>query len=125
MLKNICNYSAIILLSLVVLAGTAVAGKNPHKAEPVKVNGQNKFYNKIMTKESPQSYSVTVKEGQETAVKIHSKEGVSVRIHLPNGEIKEYSSEKYFNLEFHAAGEYVIELNSNIGAQYTLKVSAN
>ena len=126
MLKNICNHSAILLLSIAVLAGP-VAANNPHKSEPVKVDGEksSNFYNKLLTRENPQSYSVTVQEGQEKSVRIHSKEGVSVRLRLPNGDVKEYASEKYFNLEFHAAGEYVVELNTEVFSQYTLKVAAN
>ena len=122
MLKNICNYSALLLLTLVVLAGAVSA--NPHKYGPVKVEGKaSGFYNKFLTVKNPQSYSVSVKEGQETNVKIHSNEGVSVKLYLPNGEVREYKDEKYFNLEFHAAGDYVIELNSSSLSKYTLKAS--
>jgi hypothetical protein len=122
MIKKICNYSAIILLSLVILAGAVSA--NPHKYGPVKVEGKSfSFYNKFLTVKNPQSYSLTVKEGQQTNVRIQSNEGVSVKLYLPGGEIKEYRDEKYFNLEFNAAGEYVIELNSASLSKYILKAS--
>src|SRR5215213_10148340 len=112
MIKNICNYSAIILLSLVVMAGAVSASS--HKLGPVKVeNKAFSFFNKFLTSKTPQAYSVTVKEGQKTNVKISSKEGVSVKLYLPDGGIKEYKNEEFLDLQFHAAGEYVIELNSS------------
>jgi hypothetical protein len=124
MLKNICNYSAIMLLSLVVMAGAVSA--NPHKYGPLKVEDKAfNYFNKFLTSKTPQAYSLTVKEGQETDVKIHSNEGVSVKLYLPDGEVREYKNEKFLKLEFHAAGEYVIELNSSVISQYTLKVSSN
>ena len=122
MLKNICNYSAIILLSLVVL--TSAASANSHKFGPVKIESKEfSFFNKFVTVKKPQSYSVTIKEGEETNIKIRSNEGVSVKLYLPDGEVKEYKDEKYFNLEFHAAGEYVIELQSISVSKYTLQAS--
>ncbi|SRR5215204_1999568 len=127
MLKNICTYSALILLSLVVLA-SAVSANSPktdsHRFGPAKIDRKSSgFYNKFLTIGTPQSYSVTVKEGEETTVKIHSDEGVSVKLYLPNGEVKEYREEKNFSLEFRAAGEYVIELQSSNFSKYTLNAS--
>ena len=124
MIKNICNYSAIVLLTLVVMAGAVSA--NPHRYGPLKIDDKAfNYFNKFVTRKTPQSYSITVKDGQATNVKINSKEGVSVKLYLPDGGVKEYRDEKFFNFEFHAAGEYVIELNSPVISQYTLKVSSN
>jgi hypothetical protein len=121
MIKNICNYSAIILLTLVMTAGAVSA--NTHRFGPVKVEDKPfSFFNKFLTSKTPQAYSVTVKEGQETNVKIKSKEGVAVKLYLPDGSVKEYRGEKFLDFTFHAAGEYVVELNSSEIAQYTLKV---
>ena len=122
MLKNICNYSAIFLLSLVVL--TSAASANSHKFGPVRIeNKEFSFFSKFLTVKNPQSYSVTVKDGEETNVKIRSNDGVSVKLYLPDGEVKEYKNEKYFNLEFRAAGEYVIELQSISVTKYTLQAA--
>ena len=123
MLKNICNYSAIVLLSLVVLTGAASA--NSHQFGPEKIDGQAySFFNKFLGVKNPQSYSITLKEGEQTNIKIRSNEGVSVKLYLPDGEVKEFKSEKYFNLEFRAAGEYVVELHTVSLSKYTLEASA-
>jgi hypothetical protein len=119
MIKNICNYSAIILLSLVVMTGAVSA--NPHSG-PIKIeNTDSNFYSKFLTAKNPQSYGITVQDGQVTNVKIRSNEGVSIKIYMPDGEVKEYKNEKQYQLEFRAAGEYVIQLNSTGIAKYTLQ----
>ena len=119
MIKNICNYSAIVLLTLVVMAGAVSA--NPHNG-PVKVENKDfNYYSKFLTPKSPQSYGITVNDGQVTNVTIRSNEGVSIKIYMPDGEVKEYKNEKLFNLEFHAAGEYVIQLNSTGISKYSLQ----
>jgi hypothetical protein len=121
MLKKICNYSAIILLSLVVM--TVAVAANPH-TEPVKVEGKDfSFHSKFLTANNPQAYGITVKDGQVTNVKIRSNEGVSIKIFMPDGVVKEYKNEKQYNLEFHAAGEYIIQLNSTVISKYTLLTS--
>ena len=122
MLKNICNYSALFLLSL-VFAVSAVSA-NSHRFGPVKIEDKAfSFYTKFLTNGEPQSYSVTVKDGQQTTVKIKSDEGVSIKLYLPSGEVKEYREDKSFNLEFQAAGEYVVELHAANISKYTLKAS--
>jgi hypothetical protein len=119
MIKNICNYSAIILLSLVVM--TSAVSANPHNG-PVKIeNRDSNFYSRFLTAKNPQSYGIEVKDGQVTSVKIRSNEGVSIKIYMPDGEVKEYKNEKQYNLEFHAAGEYVIQLKAPGIAKYTLQ----
>ena len=119
MIKNICNYSAIILLSLVVL--TSAAAANPHNGSVKVENTDSSFYSKFLTANNPQSYGITVKDGQVTNVKIRSNEGVSIKIYMPDGEVKEYKNEKQYQLEFRAAGEYVIQLNSTGISKYTLQ----
>lgn len=127
MLKNICNYSALFLLSLVVLANTVSAGSvsaNSHRFGPVKIEDKAySFYSKFLTAGASESYSVTVKEGQQTTIKIRSNEGVSIKLYLPSGEVKEYKENKNYSLEFQAAGEYVIELHSTGISKYALKAS--
>ena len=127
MLKNICNYSALFLLSLAVLTSTVSAGSgsvNRHRFGPVRIeNKAFSYFNRFVTAKAPQSYSVTVKEGQETTVKIQSTEGVSIKLYLPGGEVRKYNEDKTFDLEFRAAGEYVIEVHTESFSKYTLKAS--
>jgi predicted membrane-bound dolichyl-phosphate-mannose-protein mannosyltransferase len=104
------------------MAGSVTA--DTHKFGPTRIEeNSSSFYSKFLTKQNPQSYGITVEESKKITVKIHSNEGVSVKIYLPDGGIKEYRSEKYFNFEFHAAGEYIIQLKSSEFSKYTLQVS--
>jgi hypothetical protein len=127
MLKNIRNYSALFLVSLVILTNAAFAGSISEKARGSElINVESKsynYFNRFLTAAAPQSYRLTVKDGEEKSVKIQSNEGVSIKLYLPNGEVKEYKEEKSFNLEFQTAGEYVVELQAASLSKYTLKVS--
>ena len=127
MLKNICNYSALLLLSMVVLANSVSAGavsKKSRGSELINVESKSyNYFNRFLSTGSPQSYKLTVKEGQETSVKIRSIEGVSIKLYLPGGEVKQYSEDKNFGLEFRAAGEYLIEVHSANFSKYTFKTS--
>jgi hypothetical protein len=104
---------------------SAVAAK-AHVSEPVRVEDKAfNYYNRFLTGKATQGYRITVKEGQKTTIKINSKEGVSIKLYLPDGTAKIYDNEKFFNFTLHAAGEYVVELNSPFFAQYSLNVFSN
>lgn len=127
MLKNICNYSALFLLSLVVSANTvsaSVISEKSRGSELINVESKSyNYFNRFLTAAAPQSYRLTVAGGEEKNVRIQSNEGVSIKIYLPTGEVKEYTENKSFNLEFQAAGEYVVELQSASLSKYTFKIS--
>jgi len=94
---------------------------NPHDSEPVKVEDKAfNFYSKFLTPRTPQGYGITVREGQTTNVKIRANEDLTIKIYMPDGEVKEYKNEKQYALEFHAAGEYVIQLSATEISKYTL-----
>ena len=126
MLKNIRNYSALFLLSLAVLANTVWAGTtHSHRFGPVKIDaGASGVYTKFLTAGQAQAYSITIREDRKTTVKIKSGEGVSIKLYLPSGEVKEYREDKSFNIEFQAAGEYVVEVHSASFSKYTLTASS-
>lgn len=128
MLRKICNYLAVIALSLVVAGNsvlahsTVVKGKNDVKSFKVEENKDFHLYREFLRGGGTHSYTIKVNAGEEVKIKIHASNGVSLKIQTPNGQTKNNSAEKYFEVKLNAEGEYVVELESLFVSQYTMEV---
>jgi len=128
MLRKICNYLAVVALSLVVsgnavLAGSTV-GKDSKTVKSVKVveEKDTHFYQAFLRTREKHSYTIKVKAGQKLKVKIHATESVALQIRTPGGQTQNSEAAKYFELKLDNEGEYVVEMQSPFFSQYMLEI---
>lgn len=128
MLRKICNYLAVIALSLAVTGNAALANssvtnnKNGYKA--VKVENDKAFhaYREFLRSGGKHSYTVKVEAGKDVLIKIKASNNVSLKIQTPDGQIKDNSAEKFFEIKLNTEGEYVVEIESLFVSQYSMEV---
>lgn len=127
MFRKICNYFAVISLSLIV-GGSALANpktlSNPAETKEVVVDVDkgSSFYNEFLVSGGKHAYTVKVEAGKQVKIRIHSSRAASLKIQTPNGETKSYSQDKYFDINLLSEGEYVVELSSLFISQYSVEV---
>jgi hypothetical protein len=127
MLRKVCNYLAVLALSLVVtgnavVANAAVVKRNGAKTVKVENDKNFHFYQEFLRGGGAHSYSIKVKAGEEVKVSIKATRGVSLKIQAPSGQTTTTKSEKQFEVKLSAEGEYTINLESGNVSQYTLEV---
>lgn len=128
MLRKICNYLAVIALSLAVTGNAALANssvtKNKNGYKAVKVENDKDFhaYREFLRSGGKHSYTVKVETGKEVVIKIKASNNVSLKIQTPDGQIKDNSAEKFFEIKLGTEGEYVVELESLFVSQYSMEV---
>lgn len=127
MFRKICNYAAILSLSLVFTNSAVFANYpllNTKKTKSVKVAENKRFsrYSTNIPNNEYHSYSVRAGSGKKSTVTIRTPLGVSVKIKTPSGEIKTYSENRFYRIELLSAGDYTIELSSNTVTSYSLEV---
>jgi len=130
MLRKICNYLVIIALSLIVTGNsvlansTVVKSRNEVKKVVVDDSKDFNFYKGVVPGSGKHSYTVKVEAGQEVQIKIHSANGVALKIQTPDGQVKNNSAEKFFEVRLKNEGEYVVELESLFTSQYSIEISS-
>lgn len=131
MLRKICNYLVIIALSLIVTGNSVLANstversKNEVKKVVVVDSKDFSYYRGFVSGSGKHSYTVKVETGQEVQIKIHSANGVALKIQTPDGKVKNNSTEKFFEVRLKSEGEYVIELESFSASLYSIEISPN
>jgi hypothetical protein len=125
MFRKISNYLAVLSLSVLV-GGSALAGPvgPTEKNEEVRVDETRNFnfYNEVIVSGGKHSYTVRVEAGKGVKVRFKGDKAATLKIKTPNGEVKSYSQDKFFELRLRGEGEYVIELESLFINQYSLEV---
>jgi hypothetical protein len=128
MLRKICNYLAIIALSLIVTGNSVIAhptvskGKRDVKQITVDDDKDFNFYNEFLSGGSKHSYTIKVEAGKEVKLKVRASKSVALNIQAPSGQTTKNAAEKYFEVRLSAPGEYTVELEALAIAQYSLEV---
>lgn len=127
MFRKICNYAAILSLSLVftgsaVFANYPLPNKNKTKSVKVAENKKFSFFNTIISNGENHSYSVKVESGKTSTIFIRTPVGVNVKVKTPTGETKTYSQNKFFEIKLHNEGTYEIEVEANSISRYSMEV---
>lgn len=128
MLRKFSNYLAVIALSLMVTGNTVLADsaslKKDAKVKTIAVDGSKEFhyYTEFLQSGGKHTYNIKVEAGKEVKVVLRSPKGVSMNIRKHNGEVKNYSAEKYFEVRLRTPGEYVLEVESLSISQYAMEV---
>ena len=125
MFRTICNYLAVLSLSLIV-GGSALANPLPTNTETmaIVVDETKNFssYNVFLLTGRKSSYTVKVEAGKEVRLRYSGTSATTLKIQTPDGQIKSFPQDKYFDIILRAEGEYVVELESLFISQYSLKV---
>jgi hypothetical protein len=129
MLRKICNYLAVIALSISVAGSTVLAnpsvGKNKGGYKTVTVENDKDFHlykEYLRSGGGKHSYTVKVEAGKEVKIKINASNNISLKIQAPDGHFSSKQAEKFFEIKLLNAGEYVIELESIFLSQYSMEV---
>ncbi len=129
MLRKICNYLAVIALSIAVSGSSVLAnpsvGKNKGGYKTVTVENDKDFHlyrEFLRSNGAKHSYTVKVEAGNEVKIKINASNNVSLKIQAPDGQFSSSAAEKFFEIKLSNAGEYVIELESLFVSQYSMEV---
>lgn len=129
MLRKICNYLAVIALSIAVAGSSVLAnpsvGKNKGGYKTVTVENDKDFhlYKEFLRSGGKHAYTVKVEAGKEVKIKVKASNNVSLNIQAPDGQFNSRNAEKFFEIKLSNAGEYVIELESLYVSQYSMEVS--
>lgn len=126
MFRKICNYMAVLSLSLAV-TGSALANpttdpKSPAKEVVVDVVKGGVFFTEIMTAGAKHAYTVKVEPGKQVRIKVRSDNKAALKVQIPGGESKTYGTDKFFDVKLLAEGEYVIEVSSLFISQYSIDI---
>lgn len=130
MLRKLCNYLAIIALSLFVGANSVLAGSNAvkDKTEYKKIfvddDKDFSFYNELIRADGRHTYQIKVEAGKEVRIKIRSLDGIALKIQSPGGQITENEAERFFDVKLTAEGTYTVELASLYLSQYSMEVKS-
>jgi len=130
MLRKICNYLVIIALALIVTGNSVSANssvltnKNEVRKVVVDDNKDFNYYKGFVSSTGKHSYTIKVDAGQEVQIKIRSANGVALKIQTPDGQIKNNSAEKFFEVRLKSEGEYVVELESFFASLYSMEISS-
>lgn len=130
MLRKICNYLAVIALSVAVTGSSVLAnpsvGKNKGGYKTVTVENDKDFhlYKEFLASGGKHAYTVKVEAGKELKIKVKSSNNVSLKIQAPDGQFNSPDAEKFFEINLATEGEYVIELESLFVSQYSMEVSS-
>lgn len=128
MLRKICNYLAVIALTVGVAGSSVLAnpsvGKNKgYKSVTVENDKDFHLYREYLRSNGGKhSYTVKVEAGREVKIKINASNSVSLKIQAPDGQFNSKQTEKFFEIKLSNAGEYVIELESLFVSQYSMEV---
>jgi hypothetical protein len=131
MLRKICNYLAVIALSLLVggnavfANSSTVKGKTENKKIFVDDNKDFSFYNEFIRGNGKHSYTVKVGAGEEVKIKLHSSKSVALKIQSPDGQTQNNAAQRHFEVKLGSEGVYVIEFESLYLSQYSLEISNN
>ena len=127
MFRKLCNYAAILSLSL-VFTGSSVLAKSPsskvNKMKTTNVSGNKKFnyYQKLITVGEDHSYKITVDQGKTAKILVKTPIGVSVKVKTPVGETKTYEENKAFEINISEAGVYEVILGTSTLSRYSMDV---
>lgn len=127
MFRKICNYLAVIALSMVVAGNSAANSNVPTVKSKVKsfstdVSKNQNFYSEHIAGGGRHSYSVKVEAGKQVKIKIHAENNVMLKITSPDGSVKTASADKFFEVALKAEGSYVVEIESAYNSLYTLEM---
>lgn len=128
MLRKICNYLAVIALSVAVTGSTVLAnpsvGKNKGASKTVTVENDKDFhlYKEFIASGGKHAYTVKVEAGKQVNIKVKASNNVLLKIQAPDGYFNSPDAEKFFEIKLANAGEYVIELESLYVSQYSIEV---
>lgn len=128
MLRKICNYLAVVALTVAVSGSSVLAnpsvGKNKGGVKTVRVENDKDFhlYKEFLRSGGKHAYTVKVEAGKEVKIKVRASNNVSLKIQAPDGQFSSQEAEKFFEIKLTNAGEYVIELESIYVSQYSVEV---
>ncbi len=130
MLRKICNYLAVIALSISVAGGSVLAnpsvGKNKGGYKTVTVENDKDFhlYKEFLRSGGKHAYTIKVEAGKAVTIKVKASNNVSLKIQAPDGQFNSDEAEKFFEIKLANAGEYVVELESLFVSQYSMEISS-